>query len=99
MPCRALRLAGAVAVSAVFLLLVVAEPRHVRADAFDQYVNPTLAKLVESKDVKEIKQLTPGMIVEHDRVLPKLPSAFLVVRTNGNRLAKLLVQAGKQRID
>jgi len=90
MVCRVLLLAVAV--------LVVAGSRPVRADVFDHYVNPTLSKLIESKDAREIKQLTPGMIVDHDRALPKISSAFLVVRTNGNRLAKLLVQAGKQRV-
>jgi hypothetical protein len=70
-----------------------------RADAFDFYVNRLLAKLVEGKNVKPIKQLTPGSIVDHDRVLPRITSAFLVVRTNGGRYAKLLVQAAKQKVD
>src|SRR6476661_1797450 len=39
------------------------------------------------------------MIVDHDRVLPKAGAAFLVVRTNGDRLAKLLVLAAKQKVD
>jgi hypothetical protein len=71
----------------------------VRADAFDLYNNPALGKLVEGKNVKEVKRLTPSDVVDHDRVLPGVTSAFLVVRTNGGRYAKLLVQAGKQRID
>lgn len=70
-----------------------------RADVFDNYNNPALAKLLDGKNVKEVKQLTPNDVVEYDRVLPGLPSAFLVVRTNGGRHAKLLVQAGKQKID
>src|SRR5262249_19097285 len=69
------------------------------ADAFDHYTNPLLAKLVEGKHAKEVKALTPAMIVEYDSVLKGLPSAFLVVRTNGNRYAKLLVQAGRQKVD
>ncbi len=69
------------------------------ADAFDNYNNRTLAKLVDGKHVQEIKQLTPNTILEHDRVLPGLPSAFLIVRTNGGRYAKLLVQPGKQKLD
>jgi hypothetical protein len=69
-----------------------------RADAFDYYVNPVLGKLVEGKNVKEIKQLTPTMIVDHDRVLPRATSAFVVVKTNGGRYAKLLVQAARQRV-
>jgi hypothetical protein len=69
-----------------------------RADAFDHYINPVLDKLVEGKNVKEVKQLTSSMIVDHDAVLPRSTSAFLVVKTNGNRYAKLLVQAGKQKV-
>jgi hypothetical protein len=69
-----------------------------RGDAFDHYTNPALDKLVEGKNVKEVKQLTPSMIVDHDAVLPRSTSAFLVVKTNGDRYAKLLVQAGKQRV-
>src|SRR5262245_183354 len=74
-----------------------AAPPASGSDAFDHYVNPVLAKLLDGKDVKEVKQLTPAVILDHDRVLPRENSAFLIVRTNGGRLAKLLVQAGKQR--
>jgi hypothetical protein len=81
------------------LLLVLALAGPARADVFDYYINPVLDKLVEGKNVKEVKELTPNLIVDHDRVLPGIPSAFLIVRTNGNRLAKLLVQAAKQRVD
>src|SRR5262249_46850077 len=54
--------------------------------------------LVETKNVKELRQLTPNDIVDHDQVLTGIPSAFLVVRTNGGRYAKLLVQAARQKI-
>lgn len=81
--------------SLVIVLLVAA---GARADVFDAYVNPTLTKAVASKNVAEVKQLTSAQILEHDRVLPGTASAFLIVRTNGDRLAKLLVQSGKQRV-
>ena len=83
------------ALLAVFL--IHADAGAARADVFDHYINPVLDKTLESKNVKEIKQLTPNLIIDNDRVLPGIPSAFLIVRTNGNRLAKLLVQAAKQR--
>ncbi len=69
-----------------------------RADVFDYYTNPALDKMLDSKNVKEVKQLTPNEIIDNDRVLPGISSAFLIVRTNGDRLAKLLVQAARQRI-
>jgi hypothetical protein len=88
----------------ILLVLFTLSPCHLvalssaRADAFDHYVNPVLSKLVESKNVTEIKQLTPNLIVDHDRVLPRTTSAFLVVRTNEGRYAKLLVQAARQKV-
>lgn len=83
----------------LLILLVLAVPSVVRADAFDPYTNPVLTRLIGGKNVQETKRLTPAQIVDSDRVLPRIPSAFLVVRTNGNRLAKLLVQAAKQKVD
>jgi hypothetical protein len=70
----------------------------VRADAFDHYTNPILTRLLESKNVKEIKQLEQGTLAEHDAVLPRIDAAFVVVRTNTGRQAKLLLQAGKQKV-
>jgi hypothetical protein len=69
------------------------------ADVFDYYTNPVLARLIETKEAQEIKQLTPSLIAENDRVLPRTASAFLVVKTNGGRYAKLLVQVARQKID
>jgi len=69
------------------------------ADVFDYYVNPVLARAVEAKGTKEIKQLTTTMIVANDSVLPHTRAAFLVVKTNQGRYAKLLVQAARQKID
>lgn len=69
------------------------------ADAFDLYLNKDLDRLVEAgKLVKPLTRLTPVMVIEHDRAIPKAGAAMLVVRTNGDRLAKLLVTAGKQKV-
>jgi len=82
------------------LLVLLLAASAARADAFDWYTTPALDKMAEGgKSWKEVKQLTPGMIVDHDRVLPKAGSAFVVVRTSGDRWAKLLVTAAKQKID
>jgi hypothetical protein len=69
------------------------------AEPFDYYVRPVLARLVEAKDTKEIKKLTPSLMVDNDRVLPHTRSTFLVVKTNEGRYAKLLAQPARQKID
>ncbi len=76
--------------------LVPLSPCHGQ-DLFDYYTNPVLARLAEGKNVKPVGQLTPDQIVDHDRVLPRTTSAFLIVRTNGGRWSRLLVQAARQR--
>ncbi len=80
------------------LLLCLAAVRPVRADVFDHYLNPVLAKALSNEHVKEVKELTPDQIGENDRVLQNIPAAFVIVRTNENRLAKLLLQAGRQKV-
>jgi hypothetical protein len=84
---------------AVLAALFLSGAPAARADVFDAYTNPVLERTLEGKNVKEVKRLTPNDIIDHDRVLPGVPSALLIVRTNGNRLAKLLVQAARQRVD
>lgn len=70
-----------------------------QADAFDHYINPILAKAPEAKGVKEVKQLTPELIADHDQVLTDISAAFLVVRTNDARWSKLLVQSARRKLD
>src|SRR5260370_13817334 len=74
-------------------------PGSLRADAFDTYTNPILMKVPKAAGVKEIKQLTPALIADNDRVLPGITSGFVVVVTNDNRFAKLLVQPARQKVD
>ena len=83
----------------LLILCLALSATAARADPFDLYLNKDLGRLVEGEGVKQIDALTPMMIVENDRVLAKASSAFLVVRTNGGRFAKLLVQAAKQKVD
>lgn len=71
----------------------------VRADAFDLYTNPILAKVPGADGVKEVKQLTTDLLTDHDRVLTGISGTLIVVRTNDGRLAKLLVQPARQKID
>lgn len=81
------------------LACLVLPPASQAAEVFDYYVNRVLARAVEAKGTKEIKQLTTTLIVSNDGVLPHTRAAFLVVKTNQGRYAKLLVQAARQKID
>lgn len=80
------------------LLLVLASPALVRADSFDNYLNPLLARIAESKSAEKIKELTPDAMIEHSRVLPGVTGTFVVIKTNENRWAKLLVQPARHKI-
>jgi len=80
-------------------VLVLAAPQQLRADAFDHYVNPVLTKVPKADGVKELKQLTPALIVEHDRVLPGASAALIVIKTNDGRFCKLAVQSARQKVD
>lgn len=73
--------------------LLFAVPAVVRADAFDHYTNPVLNKVPTAPGVQELKQLTPELIIDHNRVLPNVSGALVVVRTNDGRYAKLLVES------
>ncbi len=78
-------------------LLWLAVPQSVRADAFDHYVNPILAKVPDAAGVQELKQLTPDLLADHNRVLPNITSALVVVKTNDGRWSKLLLQAARRK--
>jgi hypothetical protein len=68
------------------------------ADTFDHYLNPILGKVPSSDNVQAVKELTPTVIADHQRVLPDSTGAFLVVTTNEGRRSKLLVQAARQKL-
>jgi hypothetical protein len=68
------------------------------ADAFDNYTNEVLAKAPGAAGVKQVKELTPGLLADHGGVLPGVPGTFLVVKTNEGRFGKLVVQAARQKI-
>src|SRR5271169_112080 len=80
------------------LAAILLAPQLVHADDFDHYTNEILAKVPKADGTLHVKQLTPEMLVENDRVLPNLKGALLVVKTNDNRWAKLLVQTAAQKV-
>ena len=84
--------------SASLALTFALLPAVVRADPFDNYTNKILAKLPEDKAVEKITKLTPAFMVEHNRALPGIIATFIVVKTNEDRYAKLLVVPAEQKI-
>lgn len=84
--------------SASLLAVLILLPA-VQADHFEHYTNPVLEKAVaDGKFVKEYKELTSDQIGEMGQVLADGAATFLIVRTNDDRWAKLLVQPARQRI-
>jgi hypothetical protein len=81
------------------LLTLAVLPLAARADAFDNYTNPLLEKVPGADGVKEVKQLTPDLLGDHDRVLPGITAALVVVKTNEGRFAKVLVLSAQQKLD
>ncbi len=73
-------------------------PAIVCADTFDNYTNTILAKIPEAKSVQKITKLTPQLMIEHSRALPGITAAFIVVKTNEGRFARLLVRPAGQKI-
>ena len=97
---RRLYVSPAVAFRLVVLALAfLALARPARGDAFDHYTNAVLSKAIDAGAFQEVKQVTPAQLLENDRVLPGLTSAFLVVKTNQGRNAKLLARAARQKVD
>src|SRR6476660_2926302 len=81
---------------AVFTLVIAAA--SVRAEQFDYYTQPVLAKAVSDGTLKDVKELTSDQIAEYTAALPDSSSAFLVVATSDKRFAKLLVQPARQKV-
>lgn len=69
-----------------------------RADQFDYYTHPVLAKAATDGTLQEARQLTSDQIADAAGALPDSPSAVLVVATNDKRFAKLLVQPARQKL-
>ena len=78
------------------IVCLFASTSPARADAFDRYNNPLLSKVVESDSVQEIKKLTPELLGQYGK-LTDSGGAMLVVKTNGSRNAKLVLQEARQR--
>lgn len=82
----------------IVFAVLSAVPVVARADSFDHYLNPILAKIPDSKSAEKVAQLTADMMIDHARVLPGITAAFVVVKTNEGRWAKLLLQPARHKI-
>lgn len=79
--------------------LLLAGTSALRADAFDNYINPLLTKAPDAGAAKEVKRLTAEDIVANNGIIPNSTSALLLVQTNDGRMSKLLVQSGRKRLN
>jgi hypothetical protein len=86
----AMRSRALLAAASALLLAAVAH-----ADAFDHYINPVLAKVPDGH--KELAGLASDAIFDNSEVLPGVKGALVVVYTNDNHWAKLLVTAAGQK--
>jgi hypothetical protein len=80
------------------VLVALLAPQVLRADAFDEYTNDVLRKVPGAKGVQKLPRATPAQLAEHAGVLARTTGAFLVVRTNEGRFARLLAQPGRQKV-
>jgi hypothetical protein len=80
--------------SALVCLVAVAVAR---GEQFDYYTYPVLTKAVGGT-AKEVKEVSSDQLGDLTGALPDSPSAFLVVVTNDQRYAKLLVQPARQKV-
>ncbi len=82
----------------VVVSTLFAAPQAAKGDAFENYTNVVLGKVPTAAGALTLKQLTPGLMVEHAGVLPGTSGALVVVRTNDGRWSKLLVEPARQKL-
>ena len=70
-----------------------------RADAFDNYTNPLLNKVMASDAAKEMKRVTPDDLLDNDRVLPGVDGAVLIVKTNQGATPSWWSHPARQKTD
>jgi len=80
------------------LIVVIAANSLASAAEFDLYTNKVLRDAIDDKKFTEIKELTPDMIVENDSVLSDINGAFIAMRTNDGRYAKLIVRRARVKV-
>lgn len=69
------------------------------ADDFDYYTNKVIREAPSSENVKEISKLTPTLITDNERVIKGTTSAMIIVKTNDDRFAKVLVESARRKVD
>ncbi len=81
----------------VSMVLLFTVPALCKADTFDRYTNPILAKASESSDVKPITKLTMADVAKHNDLFQETGGVLLIVRTSDGNNAKLLAQFARQK--
>ena len=69
-----------------------------QADPFDYHFNTDLIQVPKAKGVKKAKRLTVDLLADVSGLVKGTTGAFLVVKTNENRWAKLMVFPARQRL-
>lgn len=71
-----------------------------QADSFDLYTNRILADAVKAKDERllPVNEVTPELLARSTNVLRDAPGTFLIVSTNDQRYAKLLVRPARVKV-
>ncbi len=67
------------------------------ADAFDYYTNPILAKVPKADGALALARVSSEQLIDNAGALKGSGGALLVVKTNDNRWAKLLVQYARHK--
>jgi hypothetical protein len=77
-------------------VLLVAAPARAD-DAFDYYTNPVLAKVPKADGAQALARVSSDQLIDNGGVLKGAVGTLLVVKTNDNRWAKLLVQYARYK--
>lgn len=71
-----------------------------RADTFDRYTNPVLAKVAgDSMHAEAVTKLLPAQVAKHNNLFQETGGVLLIIRTNGGNNAKVLAQFAMQRTE
>lgn len=83
-------------VVAAALVLLAASPS--RADLYDRYTEPVLARLVDAGQAEEVKAITAAEVEKAGGLLANSSSLLVVAKTNDGLYSKFLLQFARQKV-